>query len=134
MTGMARVGIDVASVEAVAESMARFGAHYVRRVYTAREIASCGGATPRPNRLAECFATKEAVIKALGTRDEPVDLRDIEIGRDPGGRCTVRLAAGMARIAEREGLLELHASAGRRGDVAVSWVLAMFAPNDRARA
>jgi holo-[acyl-carrier protein] synthase len=60
------VGIDLTEVEEIDEAIRRFGARYLRRVYTDAERAACGD---NPRRLAACFAVKEAVAKALAAPD-----------------------------------------------------------------
>ena len=63
-----RVGIDLAAVKAVAESLAGPHAeHYLERVYTAGEVDDCRDPEGEieADRLAARFAAKEAAIKAL---------------------------------------------------------------------
>ena len=38
-----RVGVDLVSVDSVRESLATHGEHYLRRVYTQREVRDCTG-------------------------------------------------------------------------------------------
>ena len=109
MATSVRVGIDVASVAAVEESLSRHGETYVRRVYTPVEVSSCGRSAAFAGRLAGRFAAKEAVVKALALTDVPIDLREIEI--DGGsGRHVVRLAGRAADVARRAGLVDLSVS------------------------
>lgn len=126
MAAVSRVGLDVASVADVRVSLSRYGNRYLERVYTAGEIASCGGPSVWPGRLAECFAAKEAVVKVLATQGEPLDLRDVEIGYDRRGAYDVRLGAGAATIARRDGLVSLSVSSSRDGDVAVAFAVGTF--------
>ena len=126
MTTSYRVGVDVASVSAVSASWSRFGDAYLARVFTEHEIEVCGGPDPDTGRLAARFAAKEAVIKVLRPVDEPVNLRDIEIRRDPGGWCTVELRAGAAHIAEREGLAQITVSISHEGELAVAMAMGTF--------
>lgn len=126
MTTSHRVGVDVASVSAVSASWSRFGDAYLARIFTEHEIELCGGPAPDAGRLAARFAAKEAVVKVLRPLDEPVNLRDIEIRRDPGGWCTVELRAGLAHIAEREGLVEITVSISHEGELAVAVAMGTF--------
>lgn len=87
--GGLRLGLDMTTIAEVADSMARFGARYLERVYTPLELAECNppGTTPSvaARALAARFAAKEATIKALGPADGIADLRTIEIRRRAGG-------------------------------------------------
>src|ERR1039458_9884587 len=61
-----RVGMDIAFVGDVAESIARFGDRYVCRIFTPHEISCCvGSRAATAEGLAARFAAKEATIKVL---------------------------------------------------------------------
>ena len=100
--GRIRVGTDLCSVQAVADSVATFGDRYLRRIYTDHELEYCGTDPARANeRLAARFAAKEAAVKVL----RPVDVRpnwlSIEVRRDPGGWCELSLTGSAAEMAEQ---------------------------------
>ncbi len=99
------VGIDLVSVRRVEESLARFGDRFLRRVFTEGEIAYATSAPALAGeRLAARFAAKEATIKALGLAEQGVGIgwRQIEIEREPSGKCRVVLH-GAARAAAARG-------------------------------
>ncbi len=97
---MNRVGIDVVEVAEISAAIDRFGARYVERVYTTREIADCGG---DPRRLAARWAAKEAVVKALRLGpDVPTPPREVEVVGSPEGP-GVRLHGGLADRARERG-------------------------------
>lgn len=79
------VGLDATDIPRVDETLRRFGARFLERVFTEREAAYC---MRRPNpapHLAGRFAAKEATMKALGTgRSQGVLWRDIEVVRHHG--------------------------------------------------
>jgi holo-[acyl-carrier protein] synthase len=108
-----RVGIDLIAVASVAESLS--GAHrehYLKRVYTPREVDDCRGPSGRvePERLAARFAAKEAAIKALPGAGEEVRLTQVELVRDEFGAVSLALSGRAA---------ELFADSGA-GEIAVS--------------
>jgi holo-[acyl-carrier protein] synthase len=86
MTFVLEVGIDLVEIDRIESLLRRYGARFLNRVYTEREIGDCGG---RAESLAARFAAKEAVMKALGTG--AMDLKDIEVTREPGKRPRVAL-------------------------------------------
>ena len=57
-------GVDIIEIDRVERVYAEYGERFLRRIYTAGEIAYCRGRAPQ---LASRFAAKEAVMKLLGT-------------------------------------------------------------------
>lgn len=107
------VGIDLVAIESVAESLSGSHAeHYLKRVYTEREVEECR----RPcgeieaGRLAARFAAKEATIKALPGNGEEIRLTGIEVLREPGGEVRIELSGKAADVARDGGVSELAVS------------------------
>ena len=65
------IGTDLVSIERIADSYRRFGRHFVERILMPREVAVFDRLPDREPRrirfLAQRFAAKEAIVKALGT-------------------------------------------------------------------
>ena len=62
------IGTDVIEIARIARSIERFGEAFLRRVYTAEEVAYCRGKRKGAmESFAARFAAKEAGAKALGT-------------------------------------------------------------------
>ncbi len=123
-----RVGTDLCSVSAVAESVERFGERYLRRIYTDRELTYCLEAPCRSaERLAARFAAKEATIKVLRPRNWWPDWRTIEVRKDPGGWCDLRLTGSAARLAAEAGIVLLDVSMSHEDGVATAVVIAQLA-------
>jgi holo-[acyl-carrier protein] synthase len=120
-----RVGIDLVSASAVADALAAHGEHYLRRVYTEREIADCGGVdAPDPLRLAARFAAKEAAMKALRVGDAAVPLRTIEIVRGADGAPDLELHGAAAAVAAAAGLTAFAVSLTHEAPYASAVVVA----------
>src|SRR5207248_11059936 len=93
-------GIDIAEVPRIGESIERFGARFLQRVFTEGERRYCDSKANRVERYAARFAAKEAAMKALGTGwSRGVRWRDIEICRQPGGRPTISLHGQATEVA-----------------------------------
>jgi holo-[acyl-carrier protein] synthase len=116
-----RVGIDLASVPKVRESLATHGERYLKRIYTPQEIADCGG---DPQRLAARFAAKEATIKVLRPADEPVPWQTIAIVRGPAGAVELELTGQAAALAARVGITSWAVSFSHEDDYACAVVVA----------
>ncbi|MBS4100744.1 holo-ACP synthase [Tsukamurella paurometabola] len=104
---MNRVGIDLADVARIEESIARFGTRFLRRVYTPGEIADCAGDA---RRLAARWAAKEAAVKALHLGpDAATPPREVEVVGTPRGP-ELRLHGGLAAHARDQGWIRAELS------------------------
>jgi holo-[acyl-carrier protein] synthase len=99
-------GIDICEVPRIADSIARFGERFLRRVFTEDEIRYCDSKANRFERYAARFAAKEAGMKALGTGwRHGIRFRDLEVQRLPGGRPTLAFHGVAAEFAQRLGVV-----------------------------
>jgi holo-[acyl-carrier protein] synthase len=115
-----RVGIDLVQASTVAEALAEHGERYLQRVYTATEIAQCGG---DPLRLAARFAAKEAAMKVLRPGDAAVPWPSIEVVRDPEGVPVLTLHGPAAELAAGAGIREFAVSLTHEGQYAAAVVV-----------
>ena len=123
---MGRIGIDIVQVSQVEDSIAAFGARYVTRIYTPREVIDAGGS---PARLAARFAAKEATLKVLSAGDRGIDFRSIEVVRREDGEPTLVLRGTAHDLAVEAGLSGFEISLSHDGEYATAVVLAdLIAP------
>ncbi len=61
------IGADLANIDRVARTLARFGDRFRQRVFTEAELALAAGRRGEAGTLARRWAAKEACAKALGT-------------------------------------------------------------------
>ncbi|MCS6998372.1 MAG: holo-ACP synthase [Aquificaceae bacterium] len=59
------VGIDIVKNQRIREAVERFGERFLRRIYTEKELAYCGGQQAYYECLSARWACKEAVLKAF---------------------------------------------------------------------
>jgi holo-[acyl-carrier protein] synthase len=117
-------GIDIAEVPRIAESIARFGDRFLRRIYTEGEIRYCESKANRMERYAARFAAKEAAMKALGTGwNHGVRWRDIEVTRQPGGRPTMTFHGKAAEFAAQLGAVHVALSLSHTAEQAIAQVI-----------
>ena len=106
------VGIDLASIEAVEESIRVHSERYLGRVFTTTELDDCrqpdGGYDA--GRLAARMAAKEAVLKVLRVADEAIPWRAIGVRSDAGGRPVVELSGPAQQLARMRGIESLEVS------------------------
>ncbi|MFC6705724.1 holo-ACP synthase [Flexivirga alba] len=124
-----RVGIDVQTVSAVADSIQRHGRRYLDRVFSPQEVETCGGYDAEPHELAPGltarFCAKEAVLKALRPLNIIPEWRDIELVRMPGGWVGVNLVRGAKTLAEENHLLNFEISMSHDNDIAMATAVAI---------
>ncbi|RMF03705.1 MAG: holo-[acyl-carrier-protein] synthase [Chloroflexi bacterium] len=118
---MKAVGVDIIETERIAGSVARFGDRFLRRVYTAQELAYCDG---RTGSLAARWAAKEAVSKVLGTGIGDVNWHDIEVVNDERCRPAIQLHGAAAQLAARLGISAVAVSLSHTREHAIAFVVA----------
>src|SRR6266571_2440101 len=117
-------GIDIAEVPRIAESIARFGERFLRRIFTEEEIRYCESKANRIERYAARFAAKEAGMKALGTGwSHGVRWRDIEVVRPKGQRPTIQFHGQAAVFAEKLGTRNIALSITHTREQALAHVI-----------
>jgi holo-[acyl-carrier protein] synthase len=89
------IGSDLCDIRRIERSLARFGARFTHRIFTAGERARSERRAAAAASYARRFAAKEACAKALGTgMSAGVFWRDMEVVNLPGGQPTMRLTGG----------------------------------------
>ncbi|MGA9565570.1 MAG: holo-ACP synthase [Candidatus Korobacteraceae bacterium] len=114
MYGVAMIvgtGIDIAEVDRVAKTIARFGRRFTERVFTADEIDYCESKANKIERYAARFAAKEAAMKAIGTGwSRGVTWQSVEVRRLPGSRPTMAFHGRAGEFFSKLGAVRAHLS------------------------
>jgi len=117
-------GIDLAEVARIREAIERYGDRFVRRIYTAGEIAYVESKANRFERYAGRFAAKEAGMKAIGTGWKGgVRWQDFEVSNLASGRPTLRLHGEAARRAEKMGVKTISLSITHTAELGMAHVI-----------
>lgn len=112
-----RTGCDLVVVDEVARSVEKFGARYLTRVFTDREVAESAGAAQS---LAGRFAGKEAVLKVLRMPPETAFAwTDVEIVRERPQGLRVHLRGAPAQAAAAAALGGIAVSISHEGGYAM---------------
>lgn len=120
------VGVDVASIDDVAHSIQEFGDRYLSRVYTQGELqrATFGHSELSIRRLTECYAVKEAVVKALPTSTErAIDWRWIDVVIPESGHPLAHLRGAAYDWAELLGIKAIRVSVTCSGSTVTAVVV-----------
>jgi holo-[acyl-carrier protein] synthase len=117
-------GIDLAEIGRIQQSVDRYGARFLDRIYTAAEQAYCSRKRNAAESFAARFAAKEAGAKALGTGISfGVGWREIEVVRLPGGRPILKFHGRAAEIAGRLGVTRSALSLTHTTELAMASVV-----------
>ena len=104
-------GIDLAEVARIRAAIEKHGDRFVKRIYTANEIAYVARKANKFERFAARFAAKEAGMKAIGTGwRHGITWHDFEVTNLKSGRPTITFHGVAARVAERMGVKHAHLS------------------------
>ena len=96
------IGVDLAEVPRIRQSIERFGDKFIKRIYTPAEIAYVERKANKFERYAARFAAKEAGMKAIGTGwRRGITWQDFEVANLPSGKPTLKLHGVAAQIAEK---------------------------------
>lgn len=88
---IAGIGVDIVEIARIADSLQRFGADFLRHLYSEEEIAQYAG--NRAEFHAGRFAAKEALAKALGCGfGSKCYFHEIHIGNDASGAPVMHLS------------------------------------------
>ncbi len=94
------IGNDLIDIRRIEKTLARFGARFMERVFTERELERSERRLARAASYAKRFAAKEACAKALGTGlRQGVFWRDMGVVNLPSGKPSLQLSNGaLARL------------------------------------
>ncbi len=116
---MQHIGVDIIEIDRIEKAIARWGDRFLKRIYTDAELELCH---KKPPALAARFASKEAVMKLLGTGIKGVCWKDIETLSHPSGKPLVNLYGGAQAEAERLGLKGIAISLSHSREYAIAMV------------
>jgi len=116
---MQHIGVDIIEIARIEKAITRWGERFLQRIYTDAELKLC---RQKPSPLAARFASKEAVMKLLGTGIKGVCWKDIETLSHPSGKPLVNLYGGAQTEARRLGLKEIAISLSHSREYAIAMV------------
>lgn len=120
------IGIDIIEIGRIAKAIRDKGQRFLRRVFTAQEIARCQKKSEKYQYFGGHFAAKEAVMKALGTgRRKGVRWVDIEVIYNQDGKPDIKLHSRVEAIAKSLGIADIHVSISHIKEYAIAQAVAM---------
>jgi holo-[acyl-carrier protein] synthase len=98
------VGVDIVEIKRLAKQS--HNPRFLKRVFTAEEVAYCQARKHAAQHFAVRFAAKEAVWKAVG--DRRLLHRDIQVWNRPDGKPEVRFPSRFKGLARRVSISLSH--------------------------
>jgi len=122
------IGVDIADIQRIEDSLAQFGHRFRNRVFTADEIAYCEqftSPTAKAERYAARFAAKEAARKAFGAATPLKSLawHEVEIISSTEGAPQLRFGGRAAQLIEQLKIARAHVSLSHAPQHAVAFVI-----------
>jgi holo-[acyl-carrier protein] synthase len=111
------IGTDIIEIGRIRRAIERWGERFLDRVYTKEEIRIYGH---HAHSLAASFASKEAVMKLLGTGNRGVAWREIETLYHPTGKPLIRLNGRARKVADKLGIKEIDVSLSHSRENAIA--------------
>ena len=119
-------GIDLIELSRIEALLDRHGRRFLKRVFTEREQADAEGVKKNVEKFAGRFATKEAVMKMIGTGwSSGVNWTDIEVINDTAGAPKVNLSGMAKQIAAQAGITQITLSITPTAALAIASVVAL---------
>lgn len=121
----AGIGVDIVEISRMHRILEKTPA-FARRVFTDEERSYCESTSRPAAHYASRFASREAVLKALGTGfGQGIGLRDVSVSRDKLGKPKAMLSGRALEIARSLHVLEVALSITLTGDLAVANAIAI---------
>jgi holo-[acyl-carrier protein] synthase len=113
-------GVDIVEVKRIKAAVNKFGARFLGKIYTKRELAYCKSKGMPEQHLAARFAAKEAVYKAFGGDGKnPIAWTDVEIVNDKNGKPMVMLKGTAKKLMLKRGVRKTVVSLSHTRNYAV---------------
>lgn len=115
------VGTDIVEVSRIQQAIEKSGKGFLTRVFTEAE---CATNNQTYERLAGCWAAKEAAVKALGTGfRQGIRFHDIEVIHDVLGAPHLLFTGKFAELAEQKGIRSSSLSISHTQYIAIAVVI-----------
>ena len=118
------VGTDIIEISRIQSAMKKNRHSFLKKIFTDIECEFYEKTNNKYESVAAGFASKEAVMKVLGTGLRGFTFKDIQILRDDLGKPYVRLYGGAMKIANSKGIASINLSVSHCKQYAVAFAVA----------
>lgn len=118
---IAGTGVDIIEVARMRSAVNKWGDRFIRKIFTDREIKYSKKKKFMFQHLAARFATKEAVVKALGDGWQGrVTWQDLEVLNEMNGKPRINFLGRAERVKQEKGISEIIVSMSHTENYAVA--------------
>jgi holo-[acyl-carrier protein] synthase len=126
---IAGIGVDLVEQARIARLLERYGDQFARRVLAEDELPGFAASPRRTAYVANRFAAKEALSKALGTGMRyPVGWHALSVIQDASGRPEMRFHGPLAEYLAERGIARAHVSITHESGLACAVVVLEAGP------
>ena len=121
------IGIDIVEIKRLEKTSKKWGKPFLKKVYTARELAYSMKKRFPYQHLAARFAAKEAIFKALGEVEKDfVGWKNVEILNDANGKPMVRWHGDAEKVRRKRRIAGAVVSLSHSQHYAVASAMLLF--------
>lgn len=120
------IGIDMVDIDEFERLIKRLGRCFIERTFTEKEVELSKQTTEAIRFLAERFATKEAVFKAVAhlTKAKTFDFRIVETLNQEDGNPYIHINDSLQQIVDEGGICNLMVSLTNEKNYSIAFVIA----------
>jgi len=120
------IGIDMVDIDEFERLIKRLGRCFIERTFTEKEVELSKQTTEPIRFLAERFATKEAVFKAVAhlTKAKTFDFRIVETLNQEDGNPYIHINDSLQQIVDEGGICNLMVSLTNEKNYSIAFVIA----------
>lgn len=120
------IGTDIIECSRIAQMIEKHGDVFLKKVYTADEIAYSSGRKAAVQHYAGRWAAKEAVLKAVGTGwAHGIQWTDVEVVNQQGGKPTIVLRKKALELCNEQGIQQMMISISHCKEYATAYATAV---------
>lgn len=117
------IGTDIIEIKRIEHIMNKNKEIFLKKVFSDSECEYYGNNNSKTESIAAGFASKEAVMKVLGTGFRGISFKDIEVLRDHLGKPYVNLYGEALRLASSKEIVSIHLSISHSKEYAIAFAV-----------
>ena len=118
------IGVDIVNNARIAKAIARYGEHYLKRVFTLNEIRQCQKLWDPIVGYSNHFASKEALLKAIGTGwSGNIQWTNMELLYSENNVPKINSTGELQRILSEKGINCIKLSIGKTKEYSIATVI-----------
>lgn len=114
-------GVDIVEISRIKQAVKKWSDRFLKRIFTAKELAYANGKSIPCQHLAARFAAKEAVLKAIGDSTiHRIEWVNVEILNDEHGKPVVNFSGHAKKVKQEKNISDIIISMSHTRTYAVA--------------